>query len=207
VVGLFRPDSPRCWIQDSPPGCWAGPSHRDRRVACDSLALKLEDPGLVMPARRIADRKLPNKRRTVRSDGCIEAFVLLSAVGGRPWSWTNSRRATTASSTRESATSGRGTASPSNTLGGFALWELRSTTTTSGIHQGPLRSWCRLRRRVLRGFRHDHGSRDDSDRVLPVSRCHEYGACGSDLAQHGRDRIDQGAAICARMASLQRGLG
>ncbi len=29
--------------------------------------------------------------------------------------------------------------------------------------------------------------------------------CGSDLAQHGRDRIDQGAAICARMASLQRG--
>ncbi len=82
-----------------------------------------------------------------------------------------------------------------------------STTTTSGIHQAPLRSWCRLRRRVLRGFRHDHGSRDDSDRVLPVSRCHEYGACGSDLAQHGRDRIDQGAAICARMASLQRGLG
>jgi hypothetical protein len=35
----------------------------------------------------------------------------------------------------------------------------------------------------------------------------KYGACGSDLAQHGRDRIDQGAAICSRMASLQRGLG
>ena len=34
----------------------------------------------------------------------------------------------------------------------------------------------------------------------------KYGACGS-LAQHGRDRIDQGAAICSRMASLQRGLG
>ncbi len=33
------------------------------------------------------------------------------------------------------------------------------------------------------------------------------GACGSDLAQHGRDRIDQGAAICSWMASLQRGLG
>jgi hypothetical protein len=32
-------------------------------------------------------------------------------------------------------------------------------------------------------------------------------ACGSDLAQHGWDRIDQGAAICSRMASLQRGLG
>src|SRR5713101_6057895 len=103
-------------------------------VACDSLALKLEDPGLVMPARRIADRKLPNKRRTVRSDGCIEAFVQLSAVGGRPWSWTNSRRATTASSTRESATSRRGTASPSNTLGGFALWELRSTTHERARH-------------------------------------------------------------------------
>jgi hypothetical protein len=39
------------------------------------------------------------------------------------------------------------------------------------------------------------------------SRRDEYGACGSDLAQHGRDRIDQGAAICSRMASLQRGLG
>jgi hypothetical protein len=35
----------------------------------------------------------------------------------------------------------------------------------------------------------------------------KYWACGSDLAQHGRDRIDQGAAICSRMASLQRGLG
>ena len=57
---------------------------------------------------------------------------------------------------------------------------------------------------LLRGFRYDQGSRDDSDRVLPVSRRHEYGG-GSDLAQHGRDRIDQGAAICARMASLQRG--
>src|SRR2546422_11757667 len=33
----------------------------------------------------------------------------------------------------------------------------------------------------------------------------EHRAGGSDLAQHGRDRIDQGAAICARMASLQRG--
>jgi hypothetical protein len=106
-----------------------------------------------------------------------------------------------------SAMSGSGTASPSNTPGGFVLRELRSTTTTSGIHQAQLRSWCRLRRRVLRGFRHDHGSRDDSDRVLPVSRRHEYGACGSYLAQHGRDRIDEGAAICARMASLQPGLG
>ena len=97
------------------------------RVACDSLALNLEDPGLVMPARRIADRKLPNKRRTVFSEGRIAALVQLSAVGGRPWSWTNSRRATTASSTRESATSGSGTASPSNTPRGFVLWELRST--------------------------------------------------------------------------------
>jgi hypothetical protein len=35
----------------------------------------------------------------------------------------------------------------------------------------------------------------------------KYRACGSDLAQHGRDRIDQGAAICSRMASLQRGVG
>ncbi len=39
------------------------------------------------------------------------------------------------------------------------------------------------------------------------SRRDEHGACGTDLAQHGRDRIDQGAAICLRMASLQRGLG
>src|SRR2546427_2961419 len=33
----------------------------------------------------------------------------------------------------------------------------------------------------------------------------EHRVGGSDLAQHVRDRIDQGAAICARMASLQRG--
>ena len=119
------------------------------------------------------------------------------------------------------ATTGKGRSQFENDTGGF-WWTvylvhgiqkvrgsnpLGSTTTTSGFHQGPLWSWCRLRRRVLRGFRHDHGSRDDSDRVLPVSRRHEYGACCSDLAQHGRDRIDQGAAICARMASLQRGVG
>ena len=38
------------------------------------------------------------------------------------------------SSIRVSAASDRGTTSPSNTPGGFVLWELRSTTTTSGIH-------------------------------------------------------------------------
>lgn len=44
-----------------------------------------------------------------------------------------------------------------------------------------------------------------ADQVGAISGRDEYGACGSDLAQHGRDRIDQGAAICSRMASLQRG--
>ena len=32
-------------------------------------------------------------------------------------------------------------------------------------------------------------------------------ACGSDLAQHSRDRIDQGPAICSRMASPATGIG
>src|SRR5712691_12264492 len=93
------------------------------------------DQHQVSAARWIASRKLPNRRRIVFSDGRIAASVQLSAVGSEPRSATNSRRAATDSSIRVSATSDNGTASPSNTPGGFVLWELRSTTTTSGIHQ------------------------------------------------------------------------
>jgi len=82
----------------------------------------------VSAARWIASRKLPNRRRIVFSDGRIAASVQLSAVGIEPCSATNLRRAATASAIRVSAMSGSGTASPSNTPGGFALWELRSTS-------------------------------------------------------------------------------
>jgi len=81
----------------------------------------------VSAARWIASRKLPNRRRIVFSEGRIAASVQLSAVGSEPCSATNSRRAATDSSIRVSATSDSGTASPSNTPGGFVLWELRST--------------------------------------------------------------------------------
>src|SRR6266851_1438977 len=81
----------------------------------------------VSAARWIASRKLPNRRRIVFSDGRIAASVQLSAVGSEPYSATNSRIAATDSSIRVSAASDSGTASPSNTPGGFALWELRST--------------------------------------------------------------------------------
>src|SRR6266571_7447558 len=67
------------------------------------------------PARWIAFRKLPNRRRIVFSDGCIPASVHLSAVGSEPCSATNSRTAATYSWIRVSATSDSGTASPSNT--------------------------------------------------------------------------------------------
>src|SRR5713226_738758 len=77
-----------------------------------------------------ATLKLPNRRRIVFSDGRIAASVQLSAVGSEPCSATNLRRAATDSSIRVSATSDSGTGSPSNTPGGFALWELRSTTTS-----------------------------------------------------------------------------
>ena len=90
----------------------------------------------VSAARWMAPRKLPNRRRIVFSDGRIAASVQLSAVGSEPCSATNSRRAAIDASIPVSATSDSGIGSPSNTPGGFALWELRSTTTTSGIHQG-----------------------------------------------------------------------
>ena len=79
------------------------------------------------PARWMAARKLPNCRRIVFSEGHIAASVQLFAVGRRPRWLTKSRRAAIASSSLASATSEIGTASPSNTPGGFALWELRST--------------------------------------------------------------------------------
>src|SRR6266852_5916078 len=114
----------------------------------------------VSAARWIASRKLPNRRRIVFSDGRMPASVQLSAVGSEPCSATNLRRAATDSAIRVSPTSDSGTASPSNTPGGFALWELRSTTTTSGIHQARSGFAVRrgLRRRLLRGLRRDHGS-------------------------------------------------
>jgi hypothetical protein len=65
---------------------------------------------------------------------------------------------------------------------------LGSTTTTSGIHQAVFRCLRPARRRVLRGLRRDHGSRDHSDRLLLVSGRDEYGAPGgsSDLASQRR---------------------
>jgi hypothetical protein len=74
-------------------------------------------------------------RRIVFSDGRIAASVQLSAVGSEPCLATNSRRAPTDSSIRVLAKSDNCTASPSNTSSGVLLWDLRSTTTTSGIHQ------------------------------------------------------------------------
>src|SRR5437667_7864250 len=68
-----------------------------------------------------ATLKLPNRRRIVFSDGRIAASVQLSAVGSEPCSATNLRRAATDSAIRVSATSDSGTASPSNTPGGFVL--------------------------------------------------------------------------------------
>jgi hypothetical protein len=52
-------------------------------------------------------------------------------------------------------------------------------------------------------FRFDVGRR----RGARVPRRNEHRACGSDLAQHGRDRIDQGAAICSRMGVPATGVG
>src|SRR5712692_3471296 len=126
----------------------------------------------------MAPRKLPNCRRIVFSEGRIAASVQLSSVGRRPrWS-TNSRRAAPASSSLASATSEIGTASPSNTPGGFVLWELRSTTTTSGIHQAPFRglpsgagfgaACCAVSDVTTDRVTH-------SDRLLPVSERDEYG--------------------------------
>ena len=94
----------------------------------------------VSAARWIASRKLPNRRRIVFSDGRIAASVQLSAVGSEPCSATNSRRAATDSSIRVSATSDRGTASPSNTPGGFVLWNLGPPALSSCAtleHYGP----------------------------------------------------------------------
>ena len=78
-----------------------------------------------------ATLKLPNRRRIVFSDGRMAASVQLSAVGIEPCSATNLRSAATALAIRVSAMSVIGTASPSNTPGGFALWELRSTNVIS----------------------------------------------------------------------------
>ncbi len=110
----------------------------------------------VSAARWIASRKLPKRRRIVFSDGRIAASVQLSAVGSEPRSATNARRAATDSSIRVSAMSDSGTASPSNTPDGFALWELRSTTTISSIcraefERDRIRSLCPLYPQVGRG--------------------------------------------------------
>ena len=135
-------------------------SAADRGTA--SLAGRVIRQSKDKPARWMAPRKLPNCRRMVFSEGRIAASIQLFAVGRRPrWS-TNSRREATASSSLASASSEIGTASPSNTPGGFVLWELRSTPTTSGIRQ-PEHRVChlaRVRRRVLRALRGDHRSRD-----------------------------------------------
>ena len=99
----------------------------EREPGTASSAAPGPRPASGQRARWIASRKLPNRRRIVFSDGRIAASVQLSAVGSEPCSATNLRRAATDSSIRVSATSDNGTASPSNTPGGFVLWELRST--------------------------------------------------------------------------------
>src|SRR5438132_642921 len=92
-----------------------------------------------------ATLKLPNRRRIVFSDGHMAASVQLSAVGIEPCSATNLRRAATASAIRVSVMSGIGTASPSNTPGGFALWELRSTNFYLSGYTRPALQCTRLR--------------------------------------------------------------
>ncbi len=105
--------------------------------------------GQVSAARWIASRKLPNWRRIVFSDGRMAASVQLSAVGIEPCSATNLRRAATASAIRVSAISGSGTASPSNTPGGFVLWELRSTHVYSNRWPAGRSELLPVRRRTL----------------------------------------------------------
>ena len=116
-----------------------GPDHHEEeQVAGVDTAFKLPVPNgnpacqfgppgpaqdQVSAARWIASRKLPNRRRIVFSDGRMAASVQLSAVGIEPCSATNLRRAATASAIRVLAMSGSGTASPSNTQGGFVWWE------------------------------------------------------------------------------------
>ena len=99
----------------------------------------------VTAARWIAARKLPNRRRIVFSDGRMTASVQLSAVGSEPCSATNLRRAATDSAIRVSATSDSGTGSPSNTPGGFALWELRSTKFRIQLPQRWYPCWIFIR--------------------------------------------------------------
>jgi len=86
-------------------------------------------------ARATADRKLPNLRRIVFSLGLIPVAVHASAVGRTPNFSKKARIEASASSSRSSEESRSSYGAPSNTPGGFALWELRSTTTTcSGPH-------------------------------------------------------------------------
>ncbi len=91
-----------------------------------------------------ATLKLPNRRRIVFSDGRMAASVQLSAVGIEPCSATNLRSAATALAIRVSAMSVIGTASPSNTPGGFALWELRSTIWSGAKSVEPVNTGANL---------------------------------------------------------------
>src|SRR5713101_1750275 len=125
------------------------------------------------PARWIAFRKLPNRRRIVFSDGRIPASVHLSAVGSEPCSATNSRRAATYSWIRVSATSDSGAASPSNTPGGFVLWELRSTK---------FRDRARARSSVVTGRGHGETSSRRIDLLAVTNRDREVvGLAGGHL--------------------------
>ncbi len=82
-------------------------------------------------ARLNADRKLPKRRRIVRSIGTISAAVHESAVGNTPNSATKLRTASRARASRSSEGWLSSLGSPSNTVAGFALWELRSTSVDS----------------------------------------------------------------------------
>jgi hypothetical protein len=117
-----------------------------------------------IPAAAAAKRKLPNRLRMVRSVGPICAAVQLSSVGKHRCSATNLRTASIPSSILASARSDSGTTSPSNTPDGFVLRELRSTTTTSGIHQGQ-------RRRVGSGACFGNGSCGVSDLTAHCVTC------------------------------------
>jgi hypothetical protein len=108
--------------------------------------------------------ELPNRLRMVRSEGAMWAAVQLSSVGKDRCSATNLRTASISSSILSSARSHNGTASPSNTPGGFVLWELRSTATTSGIHQGQ-------RRRVGSGACFGNASCGGSDLTAHCVTC------------------------------------
>jgi len=95
----------------------------------------------------------------------------------------NSRMAATASSSLASATSEIGTASPSNTLGGFVLWELRSTTTT-----------CSSPLRQIEGDAKEARNQDREAAQVRGLRC--WRSCPPNRTSARRQEIEPGDERC-----------